>query len=295
LHYSVWSKLAIPAFLLSLAALAAVLIPGIGVKVGGARRWISLFGNSVQPSEIVKLTLAVYLAKLSSAEKSVLAYFLPFAAVCALIMLEPDLGTTLVVVAIGMSGIFVSGVNLLYFAGAGILGVAAAVVFTLASSYRRARFLTFLAATSDPLGRDYHMRQVLFALGSGGLFGVGLGQSRQKYLFLPQAATDSIFAIVAEEVGFIGAVILVILFFLLIYKGFAIAKSAPDKFSATLAVGITIWLGAQIILNIGSMVSLVPLTGVPLPLFSYGGTALVMELLGLGILLNISRYAKAER
>ena len=150
--------------------------------------------------------------------------------------------------------------------------------------------MTFFENTVDPLGKSYHIRQVLLALGSGGLFGVGLGQSRQKYLFLPEASSDSIFAAIAEELGFLGSFVLILIFAFFVYKAFMIAKSAPDMFAKILAVGISAWIGGQIIINISSMVALSPLTGIPLPFFSYGGTSLVMVLLGCGILLNISRY-----
>jgi cell division protein FtsW len=200
------------------------------------------------------------------------------------------LGTTIIVGAIGMTQIFLSGINLFYFFGAAALGGLAGFLLIVTSSYRKARLLSFLEQTQDPLGRSYHIRQILLALGSGGLFGVGLGQSRQKFLFLPEAATDSIFAIIAEEVGFIGAAVLLVLFALWVYKGLKIVRAAPDKFSQILSAGIVAWIGGQTFLNIGSMVALVPLTGVPLPFISYGGSALVMVLLASGILLNISRH-----
>jgi len=145
------------------------------------------------------------------------------------------------------------------------------------------------------LGKGYHIRQILYALGAGGFFGVGLGQSRQKYLFLPEAATDSIFAIIAEEAGFLGATFIILLFAIFIYRGIVIAKSAPDKFSKILAVGMTTWIGGQAFLNIAAMVSLVPLTGIPLPFFSYGGSSLTTVLFACGILLNISRYSSYEK
>lgn len=154
--------------------------------------------------------------------------------------------------------------------------------------------MTFFENTVDPLGKGYHIRQILLALGSGGLFGLGIGQSRQKYLFLPEASTDSIFAAIAEEVGFIGSFVLILFFAFFVYKTFKIANLAPDIFSKVLAVGISAWIGGQILINISSMVALTPLTGVPLPFFSYGGTSLVMVLVGCGILLNISRYAKEK-
>lgn len=291
-HYSFWKKLATPLFFASLLLLVLVLFPQIGSRALGARRWINFGFFSFQPSELVKLTLALYFAKVADSNKKVLSYFLPLGLVTGLIMLQPDLGTTLVVAVVGMAQVFVAGVPLFQFFGA--LGLGGVIVFLLIifSDYRKERLLTFLQATQDPLGRTYHIRQVLLALGSGGLFGVGLGQSRQKYLFLPEAATDSIFAVIAEELGFIGAAALLALLAWYIFRAFYVVRSAPDTFSRVLAVGLTAWAGVQIFLNIGSMVALVPLTGVPLPFVSYGGTALVAILASSGILLNISRYAK---
>jgi cell division protein FtsW len=293
--YSFWEKIATPLFVASILLLILVLIPGIGVKVMGARRWIILGSISIQPSEIVKLALSIYIAKVAACEKESLSYFLPIAIVGGLIMFQPDLGTTLVVAAAAMAQVFVAGVSLLHFAGALATGVFASLVLIMTSSYRRDRLMTFLQQSKDPLGKSYHIRQVLLALGSGGLFGVGLGQSRQKFLFLPEAATDSIFAVVAEEVGFIGGVILIALFLMFIFRGLKIAINAPDRFSKVLATGIVVWIGAQIFLNIGSMVALVPLTGVPLPFFSYGGSALTMTLLATGILLNISKHESKQK
>ncbi len=292
IHYSFWKKITLPFFFTTVILLIAVLIPGISLKALGARRWISVGHINFQPSEVVKLALALYLAKVS--DKKVinpLAYFIPLAVVCGLIMLQPDLGTTLVVGLVGITQIFVAGVPILYFLGSLFAGIVGIGVLILVSPYRRDRLMTFLQVGSDPLGKEYHIRQILLAIGSGGLFGLGIGQSRQKFLFLPEASTDSIFAAIAEEIGFVGSFALIALFALFIYKAFKIASNAPDQFSKMLAVGITAWIGGQMILNISSMTALTPLTGIPLPFFSYGGTSLSMILGSCGILLNISRYA----
>ena len=295
LNPSFWEKIATPLFFLSIVLLALVLIPGVGTKTLGARRWIILGPISVQPSEIVKLTLAIYLAKVAAKGKTSLAFFVPLAAISALVMMQPDLGTTLVILAMGLSQIFVAGVNIFHFLAFAGMGSIIGFLFAVTSEYRRNRLLTFLAQSQDPLGRDYHIRQVLLALGSGGIFGVGLGQSRQKFLFLPEAATDSVFAIIAEEVGFIGALALIAVFAFFIFISLKVASRAANKFSQILGVGIVIWIGGQAILNIGSMVALVPLTGVPLPFFSYGGSALTMILIACGILLSISRHSSHEK
>ena len=290
IHYSFWQKIALPLFIVNILILILVLIPGIGAKALGARRWIFLGPISFQPSEFAKLALVVYLAKVGARDKTLLAYFLPLLLVGGLIMFQPDLGTTLVILAAGLVQIFISGINLLYFLGAVLVTGLASSLLIYLSEYRRGRFLSFLTQLKNPLGASYHARQILLALGSGGLFGIGLGQSRQKYLFLPEAATDSIFAVIAEEVGFIGALILIILFVAFIFRALKIAQNAPDRFSKILATGIVAWIGGQAFLNMASMAALVPLTGIPLPFISYGGSALTMVLLATGILLNISRY-----
>jgi cell division protein FtsW len=289
--YKFWEKIATPFFFFSLALLTVVLLPHLGFKALGARRWIDTGFFSFQPSEIIKLSLAMFLAKVASKNKSTISYFLPVVVVAGLIMLQPDLGTTLVVATIGLSQIFVSGVSLLYFAGSLVVGMLGTIAVILISPYRKERLLTFLQTERDPLGSSYHIRQVLLGLGSGGIFGVGLGASMQKYLFLPEASTDSVFAVIAEELGLVGAGAVIFLFGFFIFKGLTIAKNAPDTFSKVLATGITAWIGGQAFLNIASMVALVPLTGIPLPFISYGGSSLVMILIACGILLNISKLS----
>lgn len=294
IKYTFWERIANPLFFVSLGLLVLVLLQRFGLSALGARRWISIGPINFQPSEVVKFSICVYLAKVASKGKSALSYFIPVFLVAALIMLQPDLGTTLIVLLISFSQIFVSDISMLYVFGSLVVGAIGTGILVLTSSYRRARLMTFFESTSDPLGKSYHIRQILLALGSGGIFGVGFGASRQKYLFLPEASTDSIFAVIAEELGLIGALLIIFVFVMFIIRGLKIAKSAPDKFSSVLAVGISAWIGGQAFLNIGSMVSLVPLTGIPLPFVSYGGSSLVMILCACAILLNISRYANNE-
>ena len=289
INYKIWEKWAVIIFFFSLFSLVAVLIPGIGVSLLGARRWINIFGVSFQPSEFAKLALAIYLAKVAAKGKRLSAFFLPLIAVSIITMLQPDLGTTIIIVAIAMIQIFISGINLLYMFGAVIFLGISAMVLILTSDYRRDRLFTYLEQTTDPLGKGYHIRQILYALGSGGFLGVGLGQSMQKHLFLPETATDSIFAVIAEEIGFLGASFFIFLFVFLIFRIMKISKGAPDVFGKVLAMGISGWFGAQIILNVSSMVVLVPLTGIPLPFISYGGSAIVSNLIAIGVLLNISK------
>ena len=292
LNYKIWEKLAVQIFFISIILLILVLIPGVGVRVLGARRWIVLGGLTFQPSEVIKFSLCIYFAKLAANDKKLFSYMVPLGLISFLIILQPDLGTTISITTIGLVQMFLAGVNLLHFVGTlfgfGILGF----LVILISDYRRDRLLTFLQQTQDPLGKGYHIRQILLALGSGGLFGVGIGQSRQKYLFLPEAATDSIFAVVAEEVGFVGSSLLIVVFLAFILRGLKIMKSAPDEFSKILSAGIVTWIGGQAFLNIASMLALVPLTGIPLPFFSYGGSSLTTILAASGILLNVSKHSK---
>lgn len=290
INYKFWEKVALPFFVLSIILLLIVLLPQVGSKMLGARRWIFVGPISIQPSELIKFSLCLYLAKLSLKTKEIIPYLIPVGVVSILIMLEPDLGTTLIVASIGVVQMFLAEVNILKFVGSIIFGALAVFLSIITSSYRKERLLTFFQQTQDPLGKSYHIRQILLSLGLGGVFGVGLGASRQKYLFLPEAATDSIFAVIAEEVGFFGAALLIIILFYFVMRAFRISKNAPDSFSRLLSAGISTWIGAQIILNIGSVVALVPITGVPLPLFSYGGSSISTILMSLGILLNISRY-----
>lgn len=295
IKYTFWEKLATPIFLLSLILLFVVLLPHLGFSALGARRWI-LFGPvNFQPSEIVKFAICVYFAKVASRAKGALSYLVPLAVVAFLVMLQPDLGTTLIVIMIGLSQVFVSGINLWYVLGAGVFGFLAGIPLILFSPYRKERLQTFLQMEADPLGKSYHMRQVLLSLGSGGIFGVGLGSSIQKYSFLPEASTDSIFAVIAEELGFVGGVAVIALFLYFCIRSLKIARNAPDTFSKILTIGIIVWIGGQAFLNIASMVALVPLTGIPLPFISYGGSSLVMTLAGCGILLNISRYSTLQK
>lgn len=295
IHYSFWKKIALPLLILSTLSLIAVLIPGLGVHLLGARRWINLGFFSFQPSELVKLTLALYLAAQVDSDKPMKFLIIPTFIIAILVMLQPDLGTTVVILVISFTALFLSGMNIFHLFGIGILGSILGFLAIITSNYRRDRLVTYLQGTNDPLGNSYHLRQVLLALGSGGLFGVGLGNSRQKYLFLPEASTDSVFAVIAEEIGFVGSVFLIILFIAFIFKFIDIAKDSPDRFSQVFVALIAVWIGGQMFLNIGSMIALIPLTGVPLPFFSYGGSSLITLLFAIGIVLNISRYSGHEK
>lgn len=294
IKYTFWEKFATPIFFISLAFLLIVLLPRLGFSALGARRWIFFGPINFQPSEVVKFAICLYFAKLASRAKKAMSYFIPLIIVIILIMLQPDLGSTLIVTVIALSQLFVSGINPWYLFGAAVSGFLVGIPLIFLSSYRKERLLTFLQITQDPLGKSYHMRQILLGLGSGGIFGVGLGASRQKYSFIPEASTDSIFAIMAEELGLVGGLVIIALFIYFVIRALRLARNAPDTFSRTLTIGIAAWIGGQAFLNIASMVALVPLTGIPLPFISYGGSSLVMILVACGILLNISKFAVSE-
>ncbi|MEX2247157.1 MAG: putative lipid II flippase FtsW [Dehalococcoidia bacterium] len=289
--------------LLMLAAvlgLVAVLMPGIGVERNGATRWIAVGGPipPLQPSEFAKLALIIYVAAwLAGRGEHVKAFwtgFFPFVVlvglVAGLVMLEPDLGTTIVIVLTTMTLVFVAGASLTHLlAFAGIASVAATLLI-LTGEYRVDRIFAFISAEDDPSGRGFQTLQLLIALGSGGLEGIGLGASRQKFFYVPGAHTDGIFAIIGEELGFIGCAAVLVLFAVVLVRGFRVVLRARDDFGSLLAVGIVSWIGYQALINIGGITRSIPLTGIPLPFVSYGGSALIAMLAAIGILLSVSRY-----
>jgi len=274
----------------TLISLVLVLMPKFGLQVFGARRWLGLGGFKFQPTELVKMIFVAYLAAFLEKKTNILPLLFISGLLVFLIMLQPDLGTTEIILASGFVVYFVAGAPWWHVFVSGLVGILGGAALIFFSSYRRERFLTFLDPLWDPLGASYHIRQILIALGSGGMFGLGLGQSRQKYEYLPAVTTDSIFAVIAEEIGFIGASVLIVVFAFFIWRGFRVAQTVPDRFGKLLAAGITAWLGIQVLVNLAAMVALVPLTGVPLPFISYGGSSLVLALTGVGILVNISKH-----
>lgn len=286
--YYYWS---LPLLLFTIVSLFAVFIPGIGIGAYGANRWISLGSLNFQPAELAKLSLVLYLsAWFSSKEKGRFTSFLLLTGmIVGLVILEPDLGTAVILMCIAMIVYFLSGAPFWHFAMLIPSSILAGVFFAISSPYRMRRLTTFLRPEEDPLGASYHIRQILLSLGSGGLFGMGLGASRQKYQFLPEATTDSIFGIIGEEFGFIGAVVLLIVFAILLYKIAKVAKSARDKYGFLLGGGILALFGCQIAINLGAIVAILPLTGVPLPFISYGGSNLIVSLIAIGILINVSK------
>ncbi len=294
-NYHKFYNLALPLLLISIGLLVMVFIPGLGLKLLGARRWIDFGFFTLQPSEVVKLTLSIYLsAWLCAKEKRRMgAFLLLLFMILGLILLEPDMGTAVTILALSVSVYFLSGANVVHLLIVGPIVALAGIVLAVLEPYRAARLATFFNFNQDVSNSSYHVRQILIALGSGGLMGVGLGNSLQKYAYLPENATDSIFAIIAEELGFIGAVSIIGVFLLIIFRGFAISKNAKDMFGKLLAAGITTFLAAQVFINLAAQTALLPLTGIPLPFISHGGTALVINLTSIGILLNIKKQAVA--
>jgi cell division protein FtsW len=278
-----------PFILTTIILLLAVLV--IGSKVGGARRWIDLGPFSLQPTEFAKLATIMYLSSwFSHKEKKRFFSFLFFMGIMmGLIFLQPDMGTAIIIYGLGTTIYFLAGIELRYLMGFIPASIAAALVLIKISPYRFKRFTAFLDPAGDPQGIGYHINQIFISLTNGGLFGEGFGHSRQKYLFLPEAHTDSIFAIIGEEVGFIGSLILIAAFFFLIYLLYRVTVSCSNRFGYLIAGGIFAFFSLQIIINLGSMVGIMPLTGVPLPFLSYGGSHILTSFALMGIAINIAK------
>lgn len=296
-------KFSVPLLVLSAVLLMAVLV--IAEPRNGAKRWLDFGPLSFQPSELVKFALVLYLADWCYSKgdrvRDLTNGLVPFGIVLGflggLVFVEPDMGTTLVIFAIGVTMYFVAGAAIPHLLGGFALAALGFVFAALAEPYRFQRILSFLDPYNpdQALGSNYHIMQSLMTLGSGGLTGQGLGASRGKYGWLPEQSTDAIFSVWAQEVGFIGAALLISLFVVLAWRGFRVARLAPDGFTALLATGLTTWIIAQAMINIGAVSGAIPFTGVPLPFVSYGGSSLMITLSGVGLLLNLSRYATSER
>ena len=273
------------------------LVPVIGVSAGGAQRWISLGFINFQPSEIAKIAVVLVFANMICAFGPRMATFrygiLPFAAILAvivgLLLLQPHISASIIILGIGAVMMFLGGARLYWFiGGAAVVGAAGVVVIT-SFAHASSRITAWLDPFADATGKGWQTIQSLYAIGSGGLLGLGLGQSRQKYLYLPEEHNDFIFSVWCEEMGFIGALLLVLLFALLIIRGYWIAMHCRDKYSALVCAGLTTLLAMQVLLNMAVCTNLVPCTGISLPFFSYGGTALLIQMAEMGIILGISR------
>ena len=296
--YWVWKKWAKTGLLACFGLLVIVLI--IGKEVNGAKSWLGVGAFGIQPAEFMKLGMTVFLAKwLSENQKNIISFrkgLVPSLGIAglafALIMLQPDLGTGTVLMGTAVLMIFVAGCRIQHLMGLGLLGVGGFAALILAAPYRIKRITSFLDPWSDPLNTGYQIIQSLYAIGPGGIMGLGLGMSRQKYFYLPEPYNDFIFSILAEELGFIGGALVLLLFLLILWRGMRVAITAPDQFGSLLAVGIVGMIAIQVIINVGVVTGTFPVTGITLPFLSYGGSSLTLILTGMGVLLNISRFAR---
>ncbi len=293
---TLYRALTYPLFILSLALLIFLLVPGVGVKVGGASRWLRFAGISFQPSELAKLSLTIYIAYSMAKKGPNMAFFtkglFPHLFMAGtfviLILLQPDLGTSVIIVCWLLILLFVGGVNIFHLFVVVLLSAPLCFWLIWQADYRLKRWLAFISPWEDPQGLGFQIIHSFLAFGSGGIFGVGLGNSKQKLFYLPEPHTDFILSVIAEELGLVGLSAIIILFCILILRGIKIALNARDLYSSYLAMGISCFIGLQVLVNMGVVMGLLPTKGLPLPLISYGGSSLVLNLLSIGILLNIS-------
>lgn len=305
IDYHWWQKVSFAFLILTVIFLFLVLIPGIGFEFGGARRWVNLGGIIFQPTEIAKLSFLLYLGTWLSKKKKekemnsftygLIPFLILVGMITFLVMMQPDLGTMTVIAAISVAVYFLAGANLKHLALIFLIAVVLFGLLVQIEPYRAARFTVFLNPELDPQGIGYHVNQALLAIGSGGIFGLGLGHSRQKYNYLPEVASDSIYCVIAEELGLIFSVLILGLYLIVLNRGLFIARRAPDDFGKLVAGGITIWVAFQAVVNIGGMISILPMTGITLPLISYGSSSATSVMIALGILINISKQTREAK
>lgn len=301
IDYRFWKKMAVPALLLCLVLLVLVLIPGIGGKAGGSSRWLKLPGFNLQPSEMAKLALIMYMAysldKKQDKVKSLSSGFIPYMIVLVILIsclvLQPDLGGALTLAAVAMVMLFAAGTRLIYIFSMFLLALPF-LAYKLSKGYHKSRIDAFLNPWSDPEGKGFQIIQSWLALGTGGVFGQGLGEGKQKLFYLPEAHTDFILSVIGEELGFLGVAVIIGMFFLLVQRAMRIAVAAPDTFGRFLALGIAVLFGIEATVNMCVVTGLLPTKGLALPFISYGGSSLLISLFAVGILLNISSGLKIE-
>jgi len=300
--YRLLRLVAVPLLLVAILLLGAVLVPGVGVTAGGATRWLRFGAFGLQPAELAKLALIVYLATWLGGKREQIGswritvpFILVTTVVVGLVVVEPDLGTAIVLVVVALAMYFAAGARLREFAALGGLAAVVILALALAQPYRLQRLLTFLDPWSDPQKFGFQTIQMLYALGLGGPFGEGLGAGKEKFGYLPHPYTDSIFAVLGDELGLAGALVIVLLFLALAFRGVRVALRAEDSTGALLATGITIWLCFQAWVNMAVVASLVPMTGITLPFISYGASSLCVGLIAVGILLNVGRARTTQR
>ena len=303
IDYIWWKRLWIPLLGLTVALLGMVLMPSLGIATKGARRWLSLGPVAVQPAEIAKLVAVIYMAAYLARKEDRLTTFwgglapalLVVGVISGLVLLEPDLGTVVVMGAVTIGMLFLGGARLSHLLSLGLCAVPLGLALALGSSYRRQRLMTFLEPWKDASDTGFQITQSFLAFGSGGLFGVGLGEGKQKLFFLPEAHTDFVLALVGEELGLVGTAIIILLFAIFVVRGFQISARARMPFGRYLGMGITLLIGVQALINTCVVTGLLPTKGLTLPFVSYGGSSLVTSMIGVGILLSISRDRQAGR
>ena len=299
LNYYIFYKNATKLLIISLVLLVLVLIPGIGIIRNGSRSWFGIGGLGIQPSEFAKLSLIIFVSKyLSKSDKYIKDYkkgVIPILGILllifGLIMLEPDFGTGMIIVVSIIILLFISGVNMKFFLILGGVGIIGIIILVIIAPYRMDRITSFLDPWSDPLGTGFQIIQSLYAIGPGGLLGMGLFNSRQKHFYLPEPQTDFIFSIISEELGVLGVIIVITLFGILLYQGIKISLKCEDKFGKYLSFGLIFQIIFQTILNLSVVIGLIPVTGVTLPFLSYGGSSLLISSISIGIMLSISKKA----
>ncbi len=285
-----WLKISPLFYIFSLLLMSLVFLPGVGLTLNGAARWITIAGVTFQPVEIVKFSLIAYLASLLTKKIQLWSFAFILGLPAVILLLQPDMGSLLLILSLGIGLYFAAGGELKQIGMIALFGLPILLLAVLSSSYRLQRIMTFINPESDPLGASFHIRQITIALGRGGILGQGLGNSSQKYAYIPEASTDSIFAIIGEEIGFVGSSLLIGLFAAYAYIGYRLVQqSTQSQAVKLLGLGIVIWVSVQVLLNLSAVVALVPLTGVPLPLISYGRSSLIMVLFATGILLRTGK------
>lgn len=301
IDYRRWRQWATPLLVISILAVLAVHLP-FGISIGGARRWIEIGPFLFQPSELLKISFIIFTAawldkkgkRITDLREGVIPFGVLMLVMIGLIIIQKDLGTTLVITVTGAIMVYISGAKMHHLIMGLCIGLILFYGFIRVESFRYDRLMSFLNPQADVQGAGYQINQARLAIGSGSVWGLGFGQSRQKYLYLPQVQTDAIFAIMVEELGYVRVMGILFIFIYLAVKGFHIARTAPDAFSKLVASGIVSWIIFQLFVNISGIMGLIPLTGIPIPFISYGGSSLVVLLLAAGILYNISRYSRTQ-
>ena len=297
INYKIYKKKSNTILLICFILLILVLIPGIGIIRNGSRSWFGAFGFGIQPSEAAKIGLVIFVSKYlsnnysitSNIKKGVLPILSVISVFFVLIMLEPDFGTAMVITISLVALIFISKVKLSFFIKIGLIGLLGIILLIIIAPYRMARIISFLNPWSDPLGSGFQIIQSLYAIGPGGMFGLGLGNSIQKHFYLPEPQTDFIFSIISEELGFLGVLIITVLFIFIFFRCIKISLKTNDLFGKYLSFGLSFMIIFQTILNLSVVIGLLPVTGVTLPFISYGGSSLLVSMSSIGIILNISK------